>query len=173
MPVHKLTCALLATSLFMLTDCGEKRAVVSSFAMGQKVQVGKIVYSVLEAEWRADVPGGKQQPKNRILQLTMAVTNSSSQDMSIPTLRLINSKSQEFPEYIEIEGNMSWMGLLRRLQPSLTESAVIYFDVPVGAYKLEVVDHSDPDNEKTSHIDIPASLAPPPMPSTGEPPKAQ
>lgn len=167
----KLPYVLLVTSLIALTGCGEKTAVISSFAMGQKVQVGKVVYSVLEAEWRTDVPGGKQPPKNRVLQLTMAITNSSSQEMSIPTLRLLSLKNEEFSEYTEIEGNMSWLGLLRRLQPSLTETAAIYFDVPIGAYKLEVVDHSDAENEKTSYIEIPASLAPPPVTSGTEPSK--
>lgn len=170
MLAHKLPYVLLASSLIALTGCGEKGTVISSFPMGQKVQVGKIVYSVLEAEWRSDVPGGKQPPKNRVLQLTMAITNSSSQETAIPTLRLISAKSEEFAEFIEIEGNMSWLGLLRRLQPSLTETAAIYFDVPIGAYKLEVVDHSDAENEKTAYIDIPASLAPPPVTSGVEPP---
>ncbi len=170
MLVHKLTHVLLASSLLVLTGCGEKAAVISSFPMGQKVQVGKIVYSVLEAEWRTDVPGGKQTPRNRVLQLTLSITNSSSQEMSIPTLRLLSLKREEFPEYTEIESNTSWLGLLRRLQPSLTETAAIYFDVPIGAYKLEVVDHSDAENEKASYIDIPASLAPPPVTSGVEPP---
>ena len=173
MLAHKLPCVLLASSLIALTGCGEKAVVISSFPMGQKVQVGKIVYSVLEAEWRSDVPGGKQPPKNRVLQLTMSITNSSSQEMSMPTLRLLNANNDEFPEYTEIEGNMYWLGLLRRLQPSLTETSAIYFDVPIGAYKLEVVDHSDAENEKTSYIEIPASLAPPPVTSGVEIPKAK
>lgn len=170
---HKLAFAVLTSALIALNGCGEKTAPISSFPMGQKVQVGKIVYSVLEAEWRTDVPGGKQTPKNRILQLTMAVTNSSSQEMSIPTLRLINAKSEEHPEFTEIEGNMNWLGLLRRLQPSLTETAAIYFDVPIGAYKLEVVDHSNAEDEKTAYIDIPASLAPPPVTSGVDGPKTK
>jgi len=173
MLAHKLISVLLVSTLIALQGCGERVAPISSFPMGQKVQVGKIVYSVLEAEWRTDVPGGKQPPKNRILQLTMAITNSSSQEMSIPTLRLLNAKSEEHPEYTEIEGNMSWMGLLRRLQPSLTETAAIYFDVPVGAYKLEVVDNSDAENEKASYIEIPASLAPPPVLTGGDATKAK
>jgi hypothetical protein len=39
---------------------------------------------------------------------------------------------------------------------------MIYFDVPVGTYKLEVVDNSMADSEQTAFIEIPASLAPPP-----------
>ena len=88
MLVHKFGYVLLTSALIALTGCGEKAAVISSFPMGQKVQVGKIVYSVLEAEWRTDVPGGKQPPKNRVLQIHLSVTNSGAEEISVPMLRL-------------------------------------------------------------------------------------
>jgi hypothetical protein len=123
--------------------------------------VGKLSYQVLEANWAAEAPGAKNPPKHRVLQLRLAVTNSGGQEATIPLLKLIDANGTESMEIAEIEDNSQWLGALRRLQPALPEEGSIYFDVPVGAYNLEVVDNSSADDEKLAHIAIPASLAPP------------
>jgi hypothetical protein len=130
--------------------------------MGHGIQVGKLVYNVIEADWKGEVMGAKQRPKNRFLQLRLSVTNSAREEMGLPLLNLLDANGNRVPEYAEIESNSEWLGLVRRVQPTLTDTGAIYFDVPVGAYKLEVVDNSDPENEKVALVDIPASLAPPP-----------
>jgi hypothetical protein len=129
--------------------------------MGERIQVGKLVYNVTEAEWKGEVEGAKQLPKDRFLQLRVSVTNSGGAEVALPMLRLIDAKGAEIPEFTEIESNTRWMGVIRRLQPALTETGFLFFDVPVGAYKLEVVDNSNPDDERVAHVEIPASLAPP------------
>jgi hypothetical protein len=159
--LKSLPLLLAAAAMALLTSCSSGPSTVPTHPLGAKAQVGKFVYSVLEAEWRGEAPGAKQPPANRVLQLTIAVTNSASGELSIPALRLIGANGTEYPEIMEIEGNPHWFGLLRRLQPSLTETAQIFFDVPVSAYRLQVVDNTDPENEKTAFIEIPASLAPP------------
>ncbi len=125
------------------------------------MQVGKLFYQVLEANWVTEVQGAKNPPKNRVLQLRLTVTNSGGQEVSMPLLRLIDANGKERLEIAEIEENSQWLGSLRRLQPALSEEGSIYFDVPVGAYKLEVVDNSNPEDGKLAHIEIPASLTPP------------
>ena len=119
-------------------------------------------YQVVDAQWHSDLPGAKNPVKNRILQVHFTVTNSAAEDASIPMLKVIDGGGQEISEITEIEGNSRWMGMIRRLQPALTEEGMIYFDVPVGSYKLQVVDNSSADSEKIALIEIPASLAPPP-----------
>ena len=109
----------------------------------------------------AEVQGSKVQPKNRVLQLRLTVTNSGGQEATMPLLRVIDANGKETMEIAEIEENSQWFGSVRRLQPALSEEGSIYFDVPVGAYKLEVVDNSNPEDEKLAHIEIPASLTPP------------
>ncbi|MBI2685718.1 MAG: DUF4352 domain-containing protein [Acidobacteria bacterium] len=138
-----------------------------TFPIGQRVQVGKLFYQVVEAQWKAELNGYKQTPKDRILQIHFTVTNSGAEEVSIPTLRLIDANGNEKSEIVDIEGNEKWMGTIRRLQPALTEEGLVFFDVPIGAYKLEVVDNSVAENEKVALIEIPASLAPPPPPPGG------
>lgn len=148
-------------ALAALSGCSGSKPEVATFPIGQKVQVGKLSYQILEANWISEVQGAKNPPKHRVLQLRLAVTNSGGQEATIPLLKLIGANGTETLEIAEIEENSQWMGALRRLQPALPEEGYIYFDVPVGAYKLEVVDHSNADDEKLAHIAIPASLAPP------------
>lgn len=150
-------CALFAA----LPACSSKQQ-APAYSIGQRVQVGTLFYQVIDAQWQSELGGAKQPPKNRILQIRLTVTNSGPAEVSIPMLRLIDASGNEISEIAEIEGNSRWMGTIRRLQPALTEEGSVYFDVPVGAYKLEAVDNSVPESEKTALIEIPASLAPPP-----------
>ncbi|MBL8239014.1 MAG: DUF4352 domain-containing protein [Bryobacterales bacterium] len=143
-------------------SCASKPAAVT-IAIGEKVQVGRLVYQVIDAQWLAELEGAKQPVKNRVLQLRVTITNGGGSEAAIPFLRLVDKAGQEIMEIAEIEGNNRWLGMLRRLQPALTEEGSIFFDVPVGAYKLEVVDNSDADNERIAYVEIPASLAPPPV----------
>ena len=156
-------CAIGAILVFP-SSCSSGKTKALTFPIGQKVQVGKLFYQVIEAQWMAEVQGAKQPPKNRILQLHITVTNSGSQEASLPFLHLIDAAGTEILELSELEGNPAWLGVLRRMQPALTEEGSVYFDVPVGASKLEVVDNSNADDEKFAYIEIPASLAPPPQP---------
>jgi hypothetical protein len=97
-----------------------------------------------------------------VLQIHVTVTNTGAEEIAVPMLRLHDAAGNEVSEIMEVEGNTRWLGMIRRMQPALTEDGMIYFDVPVGSYKLEVVDNSMADNEQIAFIEIPASLAPPP-----------
>jgi hypothetical protein len=153
--------AIAAICLF-LPACSTSKTNMVSFPIGEKVLVGKLSYQVVDAQWQTEVAGLKQPPKNRILQLHLMVTNSGAAEVFVPLLRVIDATGKEIGELSEIEGNPRWLGMIRRMQPALTEEGFLFFDVPVGAYKLEVVDNSVADSEKAALIEIPASLAPPP-----------
>lgn len=162
MPRRAYLHLMLVTFLGLcVSSCGSSTPHAMTVPIGQRIQVGKLFYQVVEAQWVGEVEGAKQPPKNRILQLHLTVTNSGAEDASIPFLKLFDSKGNEIPEVSDLEANRRWMGALRRLQPALTEDAWIFFDVPVGTYKLEVVDNGDPNDERLAMIEIPASLAPP------------
>lgn len=152
----------IAGMSFGLVSCSSSKAGQATFPIGEKVLVGKLSYQVVDAQWLTDAPGLKQPAKNRVLQLHVMITNTGATEMFVPMLRLIDAGGNEIGEVSEIEGNPRWMGMIRRMQPAISEEGYLYFDVPVGAYKLEVVDNSAPDNEKLALIEIPASLAPPP-----------
>lgn len=150
----------IGTILTIQSSCSFGARPVLTVPIGQKVQVGKLFYQVIDAHWTLEVQGAKQPPKNRILRLQLAVTNSGAQEASLPFLRLIDAAGNPVMEMSDLDENPRWLGVLRRLQPALTEEGFVCFDVPVGAYKLEVVDNSNADDEKVAYIEIPASLTP-------------
>lgn len=151
----------LTAVLALVTGCGSKTKALT-LPIGEKVQVGKLSYQVIDASWHPEVAGLKQPPKNRVLQIHLTVTNTGAEEISVPMLHLLDASGNEISEIIEIENSSRWLGMIRRMQPALTEDGMVYFDVPVGTYKLEVVDNSMADNEQIAFIEIPATLAPPP-----------
>lgn len=155
----KLALVMCVSALF-LSSCSSTKS-VNSFRLGEKVKVGKLYYQVLEAQWLSDLPGSSTPPKNRILKLHVTMSNSGGSEIAVPLLRLIDASERETMEVANIENDPQWLGSLRRLQPAILEEGMVYFDVPVGAYKLELVDNSDAENEQMAYVDIPASLAPP------------
>ena len=79
--------------------------------------------------------------------------------MILPHTRLIKPDGTEIAEVTEIDGFPQWLGLLRKVEPASTEQGYVVFDVPVGAYKLQVSSGGDPENEQLAQIEIPANLA--------------
>ena len=163
MPMSVRAFMLCTVSALLLSSAGcSSKTKALTLPIGEKVQVGKLSYQVIDASWQPEVAGLKQPPKNRVLQIHVTVTNTGAEEIAVPMLRLHDAAGNEVSEIMEVEGNTRWLGMIRRMQPALTEDGMIYFDVPVGTYKLEVVDNSMADNEQIAFIEIPASLAPPP-----------
>ncbi|MEK7409178.1 MAG: DUF4352 domain-containing protein [Acidobacteriota bacterium] len=136
--------------------------------MGERVQVGPLIYTVLEGEWRDQLgaPPNLRTPQHRFLILRLSVTNSGARESSIPPLTLIGPGDQSYPELTNGEGVEQWLGYLRSLSAAGTEHARVLFDVPSGSYRLRVVNEAEPEEERAALIDIPfqAPPAPPELP---------
>lgn len=152
----------LALLLSMCLSCGSEAPKVSAttYSLGDPARAGNVTYVGLTAEHRAELPGAKQPVKHRYLVIFLSATNGSGQDVTLPHTRLIGAGGTEYPEVTEIEGFPQWMGLLRTVSPGSTEQGYVVFDVPVGAYKLQVSSGGDPETEQLAEIEIPASLRP-------------
>ena len=159
-PFH---CLSLSFGLFLLlAGCKESVSTDSYvYKMGEKVPVGTIVYTVLDAEWKTDLPspdGLPQTPKNRFLVIKLAITNGGGAQATIPLLTLENPKKESLLEVSEVKGQPGWLGLIRLVNPAQTEEGTIVFDVPTGAYKLRVTDGKEPGADTTRLVDIPLAL---------------
>jgi uncharacterized protein DUF4352 len=127
--------------------------------MGERVQVGTLIYNVLEAEWKDEM--GQKTPAHRFLVLRLTITNSGGKEARPPLLTLVHTSGSEHAELSEIEGLKDWLGLLRRLDPAATEDGRIVFDVARGAYKLRLSDGGEPGQENTAMVEIPLQLETP------------
>jgi hypothetical protein len=152
---------------------GESQATTSSssdstFTMGSRVQVGPMVYTVLETDWVSELTGkqGTQRPQHRFLVVRLTMTNGGGEKLSLPYFALISPKGDQFTEVSEnIEDAPQWLGVLRELAPAQTETGTVVFDVPLGAYKLQVTDGGPIDRERTVRIDLPLDFK---VPVTGD-----
>jgi hypothetical protein len=129
--------------------------------MGQGVQVGPLTYNVLETSWKSQLGGGPSAkiPKNRFLLVKLTITNGASQTSSIPEMSLLTAGGQSYQEVTEgVESLPKWLGVLRNLAPVQTEEGIVVFDVPLGAYKLQVRDGGEIGSEKKALIEIPLQL---------------
>lgn len=128
--------------------------------MGDRAQAGSVTYSALTAEYRQELPGTKDPLKDRYLVIFLSATNGTGKEVTLPHTRLITPDGRELPELTEIDGLPQWFGLLRMVPPSGTEQGYVVFDVPIGAYKLQVSSGGDPEKEQLALIEIPANLSP-------------
>jgi hypothetical protein len=126
--------------------------------MGERVDLGGVVYTVLEAAWRSSIGEGlgAMVPKDRFLVLRISVTNGLGAQISVPFLTL-EGRQEPVMEVQDVKNLPRWMGVIRMVSPAQTEDGLIVFDVPPAAYKLRVSAIKD-DEDITRLVEIPLTL---------------
>ena len=157
-----LAAAVACGALLVAGGCSKSRtdnALIGTFKMGERVQAGRIIYNVLEAEWKAALTEGGRAPQHRFLFLRVSITNSGGEPVSVPAFELLGANGTNYQEVTEnMAGVRNWLGLLRTVAPATTEQGIVVFDAPLAAYKLVLMDGSDVDNERYAHVEIPVAL---------------
>jgi hypothetical protein len=151
---------LLLSCIAMTAGCRKSTdaSFVGTFRMGERVQVGPLVYQVLESDWRNELGAGGRIPRDRYLFVKVSITNSSGTAVSVPGFT-IEGNGKSFGEITEEMDKVdNWFGLLRNIEGSQTEQGWVVFDAPMAAYKLVATDGGDVGAEKYAHVDIPVHL---------------
>ena len=127
------------------------------YRMGDRVQVGALVYNVFEDHWKAQLGDGvdARVPKDRILLLRLSIVNSGSSEAMVPTLNLVDDSGQAYAEQANGDQVPQWLGYLRRVKPAENLQGNVAFDVPPKHYILRV---GDENSQKTRNIDIPLNF---------------
>ncbi len=130
--------------------------------MGDRVEVGPLVYIVQDAEWRDFLGEGPQTrtPVHRFLLVRLTVTNSGIREADVPPLSLVTSDGRSYAELNQGDGVPDWLGYLRTLRPAATEHGRVVFDAPAGAYRLRVAATGENDEETFALIDLPYQVKP-------------
>jgi len=124
--------------------------------MGELVQVGRLIYTVLETEWLSAL--GARVPKYKFLSVRMTINNSGNTERSVPLLEVLDAKDKVYLEESDGAGLDEWFGVLRNLAATETSQGRLLFDVPQGAYRLRVNDGGEPGSEVTALVDIPLQI---------------
>jgi hypothetical protein len=158
-------------SALLLTSIGCKPStpgvnLSNSYVMGEKARVGAMTYTVIDSDWKPELTGSKEPPKNRFLILRVSMTNGGGKEVSLPLFKIRTSTGKEYTEFSDLEGTPEWLGLFRRIKPAGTEEGIVVFDVPLAEYFLEIHDGGEPGDDRISHVRVPLNLAPTPASPT-------
>jgi hypothetical protein len=143
----------------VLSGCSQSTSMQPKlYQMGDRAEVGSLIYTVLEAEWKpqlGEVPSVRS-PQHQFLLLRLSVTNSGPVESAIPDMTLQGPRSESYPELADGEGVPQWFGILRKLQPAETAYGRVLFDAPKGDYTLRVTDNVfDSEQAQVALIDVP------------------
>ncbi|HJZ99729.1 MAG TPA: DUF4352 domain-containing protein [Candidatus Solibacter sp.] len=150
--------ATLAASLFSVS-CGseERKYPVRTYNMGERIQLGHIVYLVFETQWMTHIGDGPEArvPQNRFFLIRLSAVNSSNQDVSVPAFSIQDDSGNTYNEISDGTGVPQWISYLRTVKPAESAQGNALFDAPPRRYKLKI---QDEDGERTALIDIPLNF---------------
>jgi Domain of unknown function (DUF4352) len=155
---HSRTALGICVVMLSATACRDdaKTMAIGTFEMGERAQVGQIIYTVFDSQWAISLgdQAAPRVPSSRFLILSLSAINSSSKGVNIPTFTLIDDSGQTYQELDNGEGVHNWLGFVRHFQPAESAQGSILFDVPQKRFKLRVSDEED----QYAFINIPLTL---------------
>jgi hypothetical protein len=150
---------LLTISLALsLTGCS---ALSSSqprpYAMGDRIELGRLIYTVLETRWLPQIGAGPtaRVPQSRFFLIRMSVGTTGSGELLLPNLSIEDDQGNSYPELGDGEGVPQFVGLLHPVTTAQPLAGNILFDAPPQHYRLLLWDQ---DNQHTALVDIPLSF---------------
>lgn len=153
--------ALLAVTAagLLLGGCssGPGTPLPSTYLLGEKVQLGRLSYTVFETQWLTQVGEAPtpRVPENRFFLVRMAAVNGGSQDLPVPNFTIVDDNGKSYEEISNGEGIPQWAGYLRTVKPADTIQGNVVFDAPPGHYKLTLKDET---GSRFAYVDIPLSF---------------
>ena len=143
----------------LLSGCGSGMRRVPTYNLGERAQVGALIYNVFETQWNVGLgtPPSARIPANRFLLVRLSIVNSAGRSVSVPSLSLIDDDGNLIEESTSGDRVPNWLGIARTVAPAESEQGNALFDVQPRHYKLKV---SDEDNIKFAYIDLPLNFNP-------------
>ena len=130
---------------------------VRTYALGEKVELGHIIYTVYETQWVPQLGQGTavRIPQHRFFLVRMTAVNSGGGDLIVPSAAAEDDKGNSYPELRNGDGVPQWIGYLRQVRPAESAQGNLVFDAPPGHYKLRITDE---DEERSAYVDLPMSF---------------
>lgn len=141
-----------------------------TYPAGDKVTVGPLVYNVIDTQiltQLGDDASTARAPQNRFYLVTISVSNSSTEDLPIPGLTLVDDSGKEYPELADGTNVPRWLGIVRNVGSAQTEQGNIVFDAPAAHYRLRLTDEND---ARQLYADIPLNFVHEQMKELGDAP---
>jgi hypothetical protein len=148
-----------AIPLLLISCGGEDKPSypVRTYAMGEKVALGRINYQVFETQWMTHLGEGADTrlPQQRFFLVRMTAGNSGSSDLIVPNLSIQDDNGKTYEELSDGTAVPEYIGYLRSVKPAGDVQGYALFDAPPRHYKLKIMDE---EKEKIAYVDIPLSF---------------
>lgn len=131
------------------------------FRMGERAQVGAMVYTVLDAEWLDQLGEGPtaRLPQHRFLAVRLSVTNGGAATANVPATALVAASGAQYSEIEDASALPQWLGYIRSIKAADTLHGRVLFDAPPADYQLKLsAEGGDPDSELAVTVDLPLQL---------------
>lgn len=149
--------AVAAISLLTGSCSSAEKFPVRTYALGDKVTLGPLIYNAFETQWLThlgDDPAPRV-PQHRFFLIRVSMLNSGGSELVTPTLSIVDDSGKTYEELSNGEGVPQWIGFLRTLKPADSAQGNLVFDAPPRHYKLRVADDT---GERVAMIDIPLTF---------------
>ena len=136
---------LALIALASQTACVKPPPPVNVYRMGEKVQVGPLIYNIFETSWLPQIGKGPQArtPAHRFLVMHVTIVNSGAEKLPVPSFKLVDESGGVYNESMEGQDVAHWLGMIRNLKPADTLEGNVLFDVDPKSYKLKLDDGSE------------------------------
>jgi len=155
--VLPLVAAVAAACFLDGCSSGENSFPVRTYSMGERVDLGHLVYMAFETQWLTHIGEGPDAriPQNRFFLVRVSATNGMGKDVIIPNISVEDDNGKSYRELSNGDGVPQWIGFLRTVKPAESAQGNLVFDAPPRHYKLKL---SDETGERIAYIDIPLSF---------------
>src|SRR5690242_54341 len=162
----------------LLTSCGEdeKAPPPRTYAMGERVTLGHLVYVVYETQWMTQLGDGPDAhvPQHRFFLVRLSAVNGAGKDVVVPNFTIEDDNGNSYPEIggDRAQGVPQYIGYLRKVRPAESAQGHALFDAPPRHYRMKLLDE---DSEKSAYVDIPLSFTSesPEVPTIADPKDSQ
>jgi hypothetical protein len=127
------------------------------YAMGDRIELGRLVYTVFETRWLPEIGEGPTAriPQNRFFLIRMSVGNTGSGEILLPNVSLEDDQGNSYAELTDGEGVPQFVGMLHPVTTAQPLSGNVLFDAPPQHYRLLLWDQ---ENQHSALVDIPLSF---------------
>jgi hypothetical protein len=155
---HSIPAVAAILTFLMLAGCSSDSSKPRTFAMGERVQLGHIIYTVFETQWMTQIGSDldAKVPQNRFLVVRLSASNSGAADVLAPGMTVVDDDGKAYPESPNGGGVPHWLGSLREVKPAEAAQGNVVFDVPPRHYKLFLTDENE---QKTAYVDLPLAFS--------------
>lgn len=150
---------LILLAVFLLSSCGEddKSFPVRTYNLGDRVELGHIVYVVFETQWLTNIGEGADAriPQHRFFLVRLSALNGGGSEVVVPNMTIQDDSGNTYNELSEGTGVPQWAGYLRNVKAVDSVQGNVLFDAPPRHYKLKITDET---GDRTALVDIPLSF---------------